>query len=108
MTYDSWKTRSPDDEEYRGLPYGPDESEPDEEEEPMSEHPIDQPIRMIQVPCDKHGNPKEYIVGRNGVTRIEPTVKSGMHADIAYIRVWGDGKAIAEFCQHSLSGVYFE
>ena len=74
----------------------------------VSEHPIKQPIRMIQVPCDEHGNPKDYIVGRQGVTRIEATTKSGLHADVAYIRVWCGDKAAAEFCQHSLSGVYFE
>ena len=73
----------------------------------VSEHPVQQPIRMIQVPCDEHGNPKEYIVGRGGITRLEATTKSGMHADIAYIRVWSGELAVAEFCKHSLSGVYF-
>lgn len=73
----------------------------------MTEHPVDQPIRMIQIPCDERGNPREFTVGRNGVTHIEATTKSGMHADIAYIRVWCGDKALAEFCQHSLSGVYF-
>lgn len=71
-----------------------------------SEHPIDQPIRMIQIPCDEGGNPKEYIVGRNA-TRIEATTKSGLHSNIAYVRVWDGDLAVAEFCQHSLSGVWF-
>lgn len=74
----------------------------------MSEHPITQPIRMIQIPCDEGGNPKEYIVGRGGITRIEATTKSGLHADIAYIRVWQGDEAVGEFCQHHLSGVWFE
>lgn len=71
------------------------------------EHPVQQEIRMIQIPCDETGNPKEYVVGRPGVTRIEATTKSGMHADIAYVRVWDGDKAVAEFCQHNLSGLWF-
>lgn len=74
----------------------------------MSEHPIDRPIQSILNPCDHHGNPESWIVGRQGVTRIEATTKSGMHADIPYVRVWKGDVAIAEFCQHSLAGVYFE
>lgn len=38
--YDSWKTRSPDDEEYHGLPWGDDEPEPDEEEEAMTDREV--------------------------------------------------------------------
>ncbi len=67
----------------------------------MSEHPIDQVIN-----CVDSGNGK-YIVGIRGVTRIEACTKSGMHADIPYIRVWADDHCMAEFCQHTLSGVYF-
>lgn len=74
----------------------------------MSEHPIEKPIRMIQIPCDEGGNPKEYIVGKFGVTRIEACTKSGMHADIPYVRVWCGDEAAAEFCQHSLSGLWFQ
>lgn len=74
----------------------------------VTEHPVKAPIRMIQVPCDETGNPREFIVGRAGVTRIEACTKSGLHADIPYVRVWSDQQAVAEFCQHSLSGVYFE
>lgn len=68
----------------------------------MSEHPVKQPIRRIFSGGDW------YTVGFNGVTRIEATTKSGMYADIPYIRVWGGDKCLAEFCQHSIDGVYFE
>ena len=48
-----------------------------------------------------------YTVGRSGVTRIEACTKSGMHADIPYVRVWKGEIAAAEFCQHQIQGVYF-
>ena len=49
----------------------------------------------------------EYVVGGNGVTRIEAFTKSGMHADIPYVRVWKGECPVAEFCQHNIVGVYF-
>ena len=55
-----------------------------------------------------------YWVGRAGVTRIEACTKPGMHADIPYVRVWGESLpsfggecVVAEFCQHQIVGVYF-
>ena len=71
------------------------------------EHPVNQPITSIIVPCDHHGNPQSFIVGLGGVTKIEATTKSGMHADIPYVRVWTGDVAIAEFCQHAISATYF-
>jgi hypothetical protein len=68
-----------------------------------AEHPIEQPIEAIELTHDG----ERYVVGRNGVTRIEATTKSGLHADLAYVRVWRGDKALAEFCQHGLAGVYF-
>lgn len=50
----------------------------------------------------------EYSVGRNNVTRIEAFTKSGMHADIPYVRIWSGDEPIAEFCQHHIVGVYFK
>jgi hypothetical protein len=71
----------------------------------MEEHPINQPIRGIDVYL---GEPIiAFRVGRDGVTRIEACQKSGMHANIPYIRVWKGEVCEAEFCQHSLEGVYF-
>lgn len=74
----------------------------------MSEHPINLPIERIII---WHGNVthdiEAYRVGFDGVTRIEACTKSGMHADIAYVRVWAGEIAIAEFCQHNIVGVYF-
>ncbi len=32
--------------------------------------------RSIMLPCDHHGNPISYIVGRNGVTKIQNEVQN--------------------------------
>lgn len=48
-----------------------------------------------------------FRVGTDGVTRIEMTAKPGMFADIPYVRVWAEGRAIGEFCQHQLRAVFF-
>jgi hypothetical protein len=72
----------------------------------VGEHPVEQPIREIDVYLSEEGS-TVYTVGRNGVTRIEPTTKSGMHADIPYLRVWKGDVCEAEFCQHNIVGVYF-
>lgn len=68
----------------------------------MSEHPIDQTIRSIELPDGGGG----FTVGSN-CTSIEACTKSGMHADIPYVRVWQDEVALAEFCQHQIVGVWF-
>ena len=69
----------------------------------MAEHPINQEIFYITV-----DESDVYRVGLDGVTRIEATIKSGMHADIPYVRVWKGDVAFAEFCQHNIIGVYFK
>lgn len=68
------------------------------------EHLDDVTINRIKV----DHNDTSYTVGKDGVTRIEATVKSGMYADIAYVRVWAGDKPVAEFCQHNIVGVYFK
>ncbi len=73
----------------------------------MSEHPIQQPIREIDVCTDANGDVLCFRVGRRDVTRIEATTKSGMYADIPYIRVWKGDVCEAEFCQHNIIAVYF-
>ncbi len=74
----------------------------------MEEHPVEQPIKQIVVSIDSGGYPYEtWIVGSNGVTRIEPCIKSGLYSNLPYIRVWKDDHCEAEFCQHNLLGVYF-
>jgi len=70
----------------------------------MNEHPVNQEILSIET--DKEGF--HYTVGNNGVTRIEATVKSGMHSHVPYIRVWKGETCLAEFCQHNIVGVYFK
>lgn len=71
------------------------------------EHPIEQPIREIDVYTDADSDVLCFSVGRRDVTRIEACTKSGMHADIPYIRVWKGDVCEAEFCQHNIIGVYF-
>jgi hypothetical protein len=72
----------------------------------MEEHPVQQPIRAIDIDSipDVQGG---YVVGRNGVTHIEATFKSGLHANLPYVRVWKGDVCEAEFCQHNIIGVYF-
>jgi hypothetical protein len=72
----------------------------------MEEHPIEQPIRAIEIDTipEVQGS---YTVGRNGVTRIEACTKSGLHANIPYVRVWKGSICEAEFCQHNIVGLYF-
>lgn len=62
-------------------------------------------IDCIELPGTPTGF---YRVGRNGVTRIEAAVKSGMHSHIAYVRVWKGDNVHSEHCQHGLVGVYFK
>lgn len=72
----------------------------------MSEHPIEQPIREIDVYLSDEGL-IYYRVGHNDVTRIEACTKSGLHTNIPYVRVWKGDVCEAEFCQHNIVGVYF-
>lgn len=73
----------------------------------MSEHPVQQVIREVDVFLSDDGA-TFYRVGRNDVTRIEACTKSGLHADIPYVRVWKGDVCEAEFCQHNIVGVYFD
>ena len=72
----------------------------------MTEHPVNQPIFAIEIDSIPDVQ-ASFTVGRNGVTRIEACTKSGMHADIPYVRVWKGDACAAEFCQHNIVGVYF-
>ena len=78
----------------------------------MEEHPVQQPIRSIQIDniagMGPDGDGSAYFVGDSGVTRIEACQKSGLHANIPYVRVWADDRCVAEFCQHQIVGVYFD
>ena len=69
---------------------------------PLHEHPVQQPIDGIVIDMET-----AFWLGKAGVTKIEPCVKSGLHADIPYIRVWAGDTCLAEFCQHNIVGVYF-
>ena len=80
------------------------------------EHPIKQKIIAAIIspdgPNDAQTLPwrrafRVWVVGCLGVTRIESTTKSGMHADIPYIRVWKGDVAAAEYCQHNIIGIEF-
>ncbi len=72
----------------------------------MNEHPVQQKISDIVIDTIPESQ-ASYSVGRNGVTRIEACTKSGMHANIPYVRVWAGDICLAEFCQHQIVGVYF-
>lgn len=78
----------------------------------QGEHPVEQPIRSIQIDTiaglGPDGDGNTYFVGDHGVTRIEACQKSGLHANIPYVRVWAGDTCLAEFCQHNIVGVYFE
>lgn len=70
------------------------------------EHPIQQSIDGVVIDSIP-GSEVAYWVGRRGIDRIEACTKSGLHADIAYIRVWAGENCVGEFCQHNIVGVYF-
>lgn len=46
-------------------------------------------------------------VGAAGATRIEKAIKSGLHSDLPYVRVWAGDVVQSEHCQHALTGVFF-
>src|ERR1700685_447575 len=68
------------------------------------EHPIEQEIAWAQIDAVVG---TIWVVGEAEVTRIEACTKSGMHADIPYIRIWRGDVCVAEFCQHNIVGVGF-
>lgn len=70
-------------------------------------HPVDQVVRSIQY-YNSHDGMNGYTVGRNGVTKIEPTYKCGEMSYIPYFRVWAGEKALAEICQHKIDAVYYD
>lgn len=76
---------------------------------PDIEEWIDGPEIMIAIIETYSGatNDWTFLVGRDGVTRIERTFKSGMHSHIPYVRIWKGDKPHAEFCQHYIVGVEF-
>jgi hypothetical protein len=74
----------------------------------LIELPLTEWIASIEIErIETDQNESGFTVGRNGVTRIEAFEKSGMHANIPYVRVWIGESAVAEFCQHQIVGVYF-
>lgn len=75
-------------------------------EHPVTEHPVEQPIRAIEIDAIPESQ-TSYIVGRSGVTRIEACIKPGVYSNIPYVRVWRGEVCEAEFCQHNIVGVYF-
>lgn len=72
------------------------------------EHTVQQQIRVAIIRPDGPSDSEMWIVGHGGVTRIEATTKSGMHADIPYIRIWKGDVAAAEYCQHNIIGIEFD
>lgn len=70
------------------------------------EHPIAQKIKSVTI-VEWADGCEAYAVGKNGVTLIEATTKSGQYANIPYIRVWQGDTCLMEVCQHNILGVYF-
>lgn len=68
----------------------------------VHEHPIEQKIEHVMV-----DSMLSFAVGNDGVTRIEACTKSGLHADMPYIRVWRGDVCAGEFCQHNMLAVMF-
>ena len=67
---------------------------------------IKQKIASTQVEGDEHGNPMDYIVGRN-CDRIEIVQQNGEYAHIPYVRVWNGDICLVEFNQHKATFVRF-
>jgi hypothetical protein len=72
----------------------------------MSREHIGAEIQSILV-VENDRLSESYMVGMNSVTKIKAFTKSGMHADIAYVRVYKNDLPHSEFCQHNIIGVYF-
>lgn len=66
-----------------------------------------QKIKAVQLPCDSHGNPLDYIVGKQGVTAILSTVRNGEYCTIPYIEVWAGPDLILTACEHKCSFVEY-
>lgn len=67
------------------------------------EHPVDQEIVMVEVSEDS----VYRVSASSGITRIEACTKSGMHADIPYVRIWRGDTCLAELCQHNILALHF-
>lgn len=73
-------------------------------------HDVAQPIMHLIVRYDNYEHGAQgigYIVGVDGVTRIEACMKNGEYAHIPYLRVWAGDHCISEFCQHHVAAVFF-
>jgi hypothetical protein len=64
------------------------------------------PIRSIEL-IDNHGNPREYIVGVAGITRIPEVEENGEYAFINWVEVWADEILIARFPQSKLEAIRY-
>lgn len=71
------------------------------------EHPVTQAVKSLWLFASPENGEEGFTVGSNGVTRIEQTVKSGMYADIPYLRVWRGEYCLGEYCQHNIMGITF-
>lgn len=54
------------------------------------------------------GTDQSYRVGFAGITKIEQFEKSGMYANIPYLRVYKDDQILSEHCQHNILSVIFD
>jgi hypothetical protein len=72
----------------------------------MTEHPVEQEILWAQIDTIEHQETR-WVLHHGGVTRIGACTKSGMCADIPYIRIWKGDICVAEYCQHNIVGIGF-
>lgn len=68
----------------------------------------DQKITAVAFEHENGMYDPRYVVGSNGVTKIEEFGLPGMHCDIPHIRVWQGEEKVAEFCRHNIIGIWFE
>jgi hypothetical protein len=63
-------------------------------------------IEVVVFECE--GYSESYKVGVNDVTEIRHAGRKGLHNDIPYIEVYKFGQLHSEYCQHNITGVYYD
>lgn len=56
---------------------------------------------------DADGNPREYVVGRGGITKIQETQENGEYAFYAWVEVWAGDELFARFPQNKLDAIFY-
>jgi hypothetical protein len=64
------------------------------------------PVQSIEF-TSTEGNPCQYTVGRNGVTRIPETEENGEYSFVNWVEVWADEVLLARFPQNKLDCIRY-